>query len=291
MQDGSWWFDGEVVRIAPGAGRKVHRFRRVLGEISVPLQAIAGVTYSSIRKGGSIQLRLRAGADPLTEATGGQFPGDADPYRLMVDQAHTAAAEHFADEIRFSLNLEDVPNGPTNAYLLTGPQPPRTASGLGSASFDGSNVRLTWNWRTPDAKRNLGPREYELNEILGVEWSNPRWETGHLRFRIKGAQLELPPDQDPACLQVPGAKRDAADAVLLAAAVAAHLPHPSERTTETTGREPSSASTTAPPTEEPDPDDSDAVLRQIRQLADLHAEGILTDEEFSTAKQALLRKL
>jgi hypothetical protein len=32
-------------------------------------------------------------------------------------------------------------------------------------------------------------------------------------------------------------------------------------------------------------------LRRLRELGDLHRDGILTDEEFATAKQALLRQM
>ncbi|MEO3809388.1 SHOCT domain-containing protein, partial [Sphaerisporangium sp. B11E5] len=38
-------------------------------------------------------------------------------------------------------------------------------------------------------------------------------------------------------------------------------------------------------------DDPDALLRRLRELGELHREGVLTEEEFTTAKQALLRRL
>ncbi|HEX2316000.1 MAG TPA: SHOCT domain-containing protein, partial [Thermomonospora sp.] len=37
-------------------------------------------------------------------------------------------------------------------------------------------------------------------------------------------------------------------------------------------------------------DEHDALLRRLRELGELHREGVLTDEEFATAKQALLRR-
>ena len=40
-----------------------------------------------------------------------------------------------------------------------------------------------------------------------------------------------------------------------------------------------------------DPDDADALLRRLRELGGLHRDGVLTDEEFTAAKQAILRRL
>ncbi|WP_143665873.1 SHOCT domain-containing protein, partial [Streptomyces griseus] len=37
--------------------------------------------------------------------------------------------------------------------------------------------------------------------------------------------------------------------------------------------------------------DHDALLRRLRELGELHRAGVLTDEEFSTAKQAVLRSM
>ncbi|RST19384.1 SHOCT domain-containing protein, partial [Streptomyces sp. WAC04770] len=38
-------------------------------------------------------------------------------------------------------------------------------------------------------------------------------------------------------------------------------------------------------------DDHDVLLRRLRELGELHRAGVLTDEEFSTAKQAILRRM
>jgi hypothetical protein len=35
---------------------------------------------------------------------------------------------------------------------------------------------------------------------------------------------------------------------------------------------------------------SDALLRRLRELGDLHKDGVLTEEKFTVAKQALLRR-
>ncbi|MBT2908656.1 SHOCT domain-containing protein, partial [Streptomyces sp. McG8] len=38
-------------------------------------------------------------------------------------------------------------------------------------------------------------------------------------------------------------------------------------------------------------DDHDALLRRLRELGELHRSGILTDEEFTLAKQAILKRM
>ncbi|MGM7445991.1 SHOCT domain-containing protein, partial [Streptomyces tunisiensis] len=52
----------------------------------------------------------------------------------------------------------------------------------------------------------------------------------------------------------------------------------------------------APGPERPAPpgpaeDDHDALLRRLRELGELHRSGILTDEEFTLAKQAVLKRM
>ncbi|MGW4251709.1 SHOCT domain-containing protein, partial [Streptomyces californicus] len=37
--------------------------------------------------------------------------------------------------------------------------------------------------------------------------------------------------------------------------------------------------------------DHDVLLRRLRELGELHRAGVLTDDEFSTAKQAVLRSM
>lgn len=38
-------------------------------------------------------------------------------------------------------------------------------------------------------------------------------------------------------------------------------------------------------------DDHDALLRRLRELGELHHTGVLTDEEFTLAKQAVLKRM
>jgi hypothetical protein len=38
-------------------------------------------------------------------------------------------------------------------------------------------------------------------------------------------------------------------------------------------------------------DGHDALLRRLRELGELHRDGVLTDEEFTMAKQAVLKRI
>ncbi len=64
---------------------------------------------------------------------------------------------------------------------------------------------------------------------------------------------------------------------LVAAAVQARLPHPTASPEARAAGQPAAI---APE------DDHDALLRRLRELGDLHKSGVLTDEEFATAKRA-----
>ncbi|MEY7980075.1 SHOCT domain-containing protein, partial [Streptomyces pilosus] len=46
-----------------------------------------------------------------------------------------------------------------------------------------------------------------------------------------------------------------------------------------------------PPAPRPSGDDHDALLRRLRELGELHRSGVLTDEEFTLAKQAVLKHM
>lgn len=281
--DGMWTFDGDVLRIVPGQGRGVHRLRRMLGDLAVPLAAVAGVAYVPGAKGGALRLRLRQGADPLQQAAAGALTESSDPYRLKLEGDRAAAlAEYLVEEVRNALQIERIGSGPVDRYLLPGPDVPiRASGGDGSAAFDGESVRLEWNWMAEAAKRNGGPREIPVHEIARVEL-HPAigLDNGHLRFRTK-AQGEPPePKIDPQTLVLWGFKKEGAAATALAAAVVARLPHPN-------------ALDDTPPPEALDApaDDHDTLLRRLRELGELHKDGVLTEDEFTAAKQAILRRL
>ncbi|MEV7323756.1 DUF4429 domain-containing protein [Streptomyces sp. NPDC093970] len=280
QRDATWVFGTDALRLTPGRDRNVSVLRRALGELAVPLHALAGVSFERGRRSGRLRLRLRDGADPLPHATGGRLAEAHDPFLLTVEPDRFGVAEYFTDEVRDALLLARVPGTAVTGYLLPGPSLPLSVSaGDGTASFDGERVRLEWNWKTEDVKAATGPRTLALADILGVEWQpSAGLENGHLRFRVRGAATGMRAKYDPNAVELWGFGRDPLMA-LVATAVQARLPHPS----------------TAPPgpgrTGGEAGADHDALLRRLRELGELRREGVLTEEEFASAKQAVLKRM
>lgn len=52
QKDGTWTFDGDTVRIVPGRDKGVGPLRQTLGEVAVPLRALAGISFEPGRKAG-----------------------------------------------------------------------------------------------------------------------------------------------------------------------------------------------------------------------------------------------
>ncbi|MDX3534956.1 DUF4429 domain-containing protein [Streptomyces sp. MB09-01] len=288
QKDGTWSFDGDAVRIVPGRDKGVALLRQTLGEVVVPLRALAGISYEPSRKAGRLRLRLRDGADPLLQVTGGRLPEASDPYRLTVESDRSGVAEYFVDEVRNALLLDQVDTGPVDTYLLPGPPVPiAVGAGDGTAAFDGDRVALDWNWTTEEAKRSGGPREFRIADLRTVEWSPSKGlENGWLRFTLTGAPPAPAPKYDPHTVELFGFKKDPLMA-LVAAAVAVRMPHPAapQEGPADTVAAPAELSSAAAPAE-----DHDALLRRLRELGDLHQAGVLTAEEFAAAKQAVLRR-
>lgn len=298
QRDGTWAFDGSTVRITPGLHRSVPLFRQTYGEIAVPLEAVSGIVYEPERKRGRLRLRLREGADPLLQATGGRLPDAADPYRLTVDIDRTGVAEYVAEEIRHALLLDQIPKEPAKAFLLAGPPVPVSVrSSDGTVSFDGAQVRIDWADTSDRVKRATGPRIIAVGDLVQVEWlPNSGYEDGFLRFVTRETVFsKLPPEKDPFALDLWGSARRDLLTALVAAAVTARLPHPSLRAAEhvdvppqlTAAAGPGSAPVAA--TVPAQADHHDVLLRRLRELGELHSDGVLTDEEFAATKAAVLR--
>ena len=285
-RNGTWTFDGGVVRIVPGHEKDVSRLRSALGEIAVPLEALAGVAFEAGKKAkngaGRIRLRLRAGADPLVQACGGRLADDADPYQLEVPVERGGVAEYFADEVRDALSVARVPAEPADRYLVAPPPVPVSADGQdGTGSFDGDVVRMEWGWLADGKKRTAGNRAWPLAALEAVEW-RPAMGTdwGWIRFRVRGDAgiVSANPRLDPNCLALWGTKKESGNSAVLAAAIVGRMAHPNAAP-ETPAPVAAAAA------------DHDTLLRRLRELGDLHREGVLTDEEFATAKQAVLKQM
>lgn len=288
QKDGTWTFDGEALRLTPGRDKNVGLLRRTLGELVLPLHALAGISFEQGKKAGRLRLRLRDGADPLLHAAGGRLTEPHDPYQLIVDSDRYGVAEYFAEEVRTALLLDQVPSDPVTEYLLPGPSVPLSVSaGDGTVSFDGERIRLEWNWKTEDAKAAAGTRTLAVTDLSGVEWQPAAGlENGHLRFLVRNAPTKAPAKYDPNSVELWGFKKDPLMA-LVAAAVQARLPHPAAPADDHP-QEPEADRQPVPARVE---DDHDALLRRLRELGELHRSGVLTDEEFTLAKQAILKRM
>nr|WSX51754.1 DUF4429 domain-containing protein [Streptomyces sp. NBC_00974] len=306
QKDGTWTFDGDAVRIVPGRDKGVGLLRRTLGEVVVPLRALAGVSHEPGRKAGRLRLRLRDGADPLLQVTGGRLPEASDPYRLTVEPDRSGVAEYFVDEVRNALLLDQVDPGPVDSYLLSGPAVPITVgAGDGTVAFDGDRVTLEWNWTTEEAKRSGGARAFRIGDVRSVEWTPSKGlDNGWIRFGMAGSAQAAAPKYDPYTVELFGFKKDPLMA-LVAAAVAVRMPHPAAPGTGPdadtgmgmgAGLGMGAAAPSAPALEggssgapATDPSaDHDALLRRLRELGELHQSGILTAEEFAAAKASVL---
>ncbi|MFI1332465.1 DUF4429 domain-containing protein [Streptomyces sp. NPDC020845] len=312
QRDGTWSFDGDTVRIVPGRDKRVNPVRQALGELAVPLDALAGIAYEPGRRTGRLRLKLREGADPLLQAAGGELPDAADPYQLPVESERAGVAEYLVDEVRQALLLEQVGSGPCDRYLLPGPSVPLSASaGDGTAFFDGEQIRLEWNWKTEQAKKSGGPRVFPVSDIESVKWSPAKGlENGYLRFALVKVPTSAPPKYDPYAIVMYGLKRDPLMA-LIAAAVTARLPHPAgppepadavpvpaDAVPVALAKAPAALTGGTGTGHDGDGDsdsgqgeaDHDALLRRLRELGELRRDGVLTEEEFTTVKQAVLRR-
>ncbi|MEG8277631.1 DUF4429 domain-containing protein [Streptomyces sp. AHA2] len=289
QKDGTWIFDGDALRLTPGRDKNVSVLRRELGELVVPAAALAGISFEQGRKAGRLRLRLRDGADPLLQATGGRLTEPHDPYQLVVEPDRYGVAEYLTDEVRNALLLDRVPAGPVTEYLLPGPAVPLSASaGDGTASFDGERIRLEWNWKTEDAKAAAGARTLALADVTGVHWQPAAGlENGHLRFTVRNAPTKTPPKYDPNAVELWGFRKDPLMA-LVAAAVQARLPHPARPAGDPVRD--ALPQPPLPPAASAE-DDHDALLRRLRELGELHRAGVLTDDEFALAKQAVLKRM
>ncbi|ANW20075.1 DUF4429 domain-containing protein [Streptomyces clavuligerus] len=290
QKDGTWTFDGETVRIVPGSDKGVSLLRKTLGELAVPLAAVAGVSFEPGKKRGRLRLRLRNGADPLLQITGSNLTDGSDPYHLTVENDRTGTAEYFVDAVRNALMLEQIPADPVDRYLLRGPSLPITVgAGDGTVSFDGEQIRLSWNWKTQESKASGGPRTILVEDVEAVEWLPPSGlDNGYLRFTVTRSATTAPPKYDPHAVELWGFRKDPLMA-LVAAAVVARLPHPYGSAKGTTPVLP--AAQAAEAGTGADAADHDVLLRRLRELGELHRSGVLTDDEFATAKQAILTRL
>ncbi|MDA2805331.1 DUF4429 domain-containing protein [Nocardiopsis suaedae] len=304
----TWSFDDEKVVIQYASGWLAPALHKALARSEVPMAAIAGVEFRSrkggaMKKGWELRLRLHERTDPYS-FVGAALSRD-EPFLLTGDAKQELVAEYHADQIRFAAEQAGPPE-PGTAARLVAPLPLHIQVHEGTAAFDGASLSLQWAGNASGPKRARQRMEYPLEAIEKVEWvPSDGWEYGLLRVVERGGERKaVKPAKDLACLLFDeGAEQGRA--LLMAATVTAHLwaAEDGGRTGGAAGGPPlapappevgapPSAEQDAPAAEGDDPDPQSRVIyARIRELGRLHAEGLLTDEEFSAKKAELLDRL
>lgn len=274
----AWEFESDSVLIRYERGIRTPKLFQALGERRVPVEAIAGVTLTPGRRGTVVlRMELRPGADPLMEAAAGQLKESGDPYRLVLPAERETLAEYYADELRALLTGSDE----TERYLVAAPEAPLHFKAYdGKASFDGKAVSFRWSWTgASSAKWKAGDQSFLVADLGGVEWRSPEAFEGYLRLLPREAAPVAPQaDQDPASVVFGLGYGPVHESLPFAAAVLAAV------------RERGGGAPVPVPVPAPRRDPAD-IAERIRHLGELHQQGLVTDEEFSSKKAELLAEL
>ena len=274
----AWEFESDSVLIRFERGVRTPKLFQALGERRIPLEAIAGVTLTSGKRGTVVLHALpRPGADPLMEAAAGQLKEGCDPYRLVLPAESEKPAEYHADELRALLRADDTP---AERFLVAPPAAPLQFKAYDAkASFDGKAVSFRWFWTgASSAKWKAGDQSFPVTGLSGVEWRSPEAFEGHLRLlRRDAAAAGQPtqPDQDPAAVLFGLGYGPVHESLPFAASVLAAV----------RAAGPAPAGVPAPPR------NPAVIAERIRHLGELHEAGLVTDEEFSRKKAELLAEL
>ncbi|MBU6535343.1 DUF4429 domain-containing protein [Streptomyces sp. NPDC057245] len=279
----AWEFESDSVLIRYERGIRTPKLFQALGERRVPVEAIAGVTLTPGRRGTVVlRVQLREGADPLIEAAAGQLKESGDPYRLVVPAERETLAEYYAEELSGILPGAGSPE-PADRYLVAAPEAPLHFKAYdGKASFDGKAVSFRWSWTgASSAKWKAGDQRFPVADLGGVEWRSPEALEGYLRLLPRDAASAAAPaapqaDQDPASVVFGLGYGPVHESLPFAAAVLAAV------------RDRGPATPVPVPAPRRDPAD---IAERIRHLGELHQQGLVTDEEFSSKKAELLAEL
>ncbi|MFE3458916.1 DUF4429 domain-containing protein [Nocardiopsis aegyptia] len=309
-----WRFDGETVAIRyETRGWSRSPLLKALGHLELPVGLIDSVDFrpngGRRGKGWLLRLRLRERTDPY--AAVGAMPDDASqPFRLTGPASTELVAEYLADQIRFAAGRHTADPHPAAATALV-PEPPlhvRTAEG--TATLDGSTLRLVWSGaHAGSRKKKAQRREYDLADLSSVEWvPSDGWEWGFLRVVTRaGGEADAKPGKDLRCLLADDGE-EGHRALLMAAAATAHVwarraadgtaPDAARGSRGWLGTARSAVARIGAALPEAgerpaerDPADTAWIYEQIERLGDLHSRGLLTDEEFSAKKAELLARI
>ncbi|KPI03216.1 Protein of unknown function DUF2078, membrane [Actinobacteria bacterium OK074] len=282
----AWEFESDSVRIRFERGIRTPRLFQALGERLVPVEALAEVTLAPGRRGTVILHAVpRPGADPLMDVAAGQLKETADPYRLVLPAERAALAEEYADTLGARLAAGGPAGEPAERYLVEPPSAPLQFKAYdGKAAFDGKNVTFRWSWTgASSAKWKAGDQSFPVSALSGVEWRSPEVFEGYLRLLRREAPPVQPvqADQDPGAVVFGLGYGPVHESLPFAAAVAfaARAAGPGVHVAAGGG---------SAGVHRRDPAD---IADRIRHLGELHAAGLVTDEEFSKKKAELLAEL
>lgn len=309
-EQGVWRFDGETVEIRyQTKGWFRDPLLKRIGQLVLPVAAIAEVTFqpgAGRRRGWVLHLRLRERMDPYA-AVGAMLRERSQPFRLTGPASVELVAEYLADQIRFAAGGHREPPAPEAVTRLVPRLPFHIQTSEGTATVDDAGVRLVWSGgEARGRKRRVQRREFTLDAIAGVEWTpSDGWEWGYLRLvpAKGGGGGSGKPAHDLNVLRADEGS-EGYDALLMAATVTAHLwardraPRSGSPLGEGRqavgpgpGAERGGGAHAGEPGEGPENADTEWIFRQIGRLGELHARGLLTDEEFSAKKTELLDRI
>ncbi|MFI7065851.1 DUF4429 domain-containing protein [Kribbella sp. NPDC050124] len=191
---------------AAGLEKLARSLRTRLGERTVPVEALQGISLSMSPGAPVVTLELREHADPLLSVSGGSFAALLDPYRFFLDAADRSTAEWLVADVKAMLARRQVPTSPSLQWLVAPPVAPDRIEGRDATVFlAGGHLAFAYKWTASRKKKADGERlSVPLADITDVEWTP---NEGRLRtkgfFRISTARtaLERPkPRHDPAAL-------------------------------------------------------------------------------------------
>ncbi|GAB3946986.1 hypothetical protein GCM10029976_075450 [Kribbella albertanoniae] len=172
-----------------------------LGRRTIPVEALTGVEI--VMPGGTetatIRLILREHADPLLAVAGGRFDELIDPYRLDFSPDQWLLADYYAQEIRTSIALHQLPPGPADRWLIEPPPAPdKVKFQFVKVELDGDELVLKYGFGATAAKKSYGnPWRLPLTELRDVEWVPGRIRSdGFLRLTTARTPAERPKAAD-----------------------------------------------------------------------------------------------
>lgn len=267
----AWEFEVDAIVIRYDRGIRTPKLLQVLGERRIPYEALSAVDMTPGKRGTmALRARPRAGADPLMEAASGQLRDSSDPYRLVLPAEQTPRAKACVGQLRAVISGESA--APATSFLVAAPRPPLQFKAYDAkASFNGRAVtfQLYWSGAT-STKWKAGDQTFPVAQLTGVEWRSPEVWTGHLRLLVRDGQQPSDAAHDPAAVTFGLGYGLVHESLPFAASVLEAI---------------EAAPARPAPAQPASPFD---VASRIRQLGELHQEGLLSDEEFSAKKAELL---